>query len=72
MLCPYKLKDFSEKLNEIKVDGDRITPMKKFSGTTTYITLKNHHIWGCPVYVMNEVLQGNIAGLSKWGPLFVC
>ena len=39
MLCPYALKAFAEQLNVLKVDDDGITPMEKFSGTTTYITL---------------------------------
>ena len=54
------------KFNEIKVDGDGTTPMENFSGTTTYITFKNHHTWGCPVYVLDAMFQGNIAGLPKW------
>ena len=43
MLYPYALKAFAEKLNDLKVDDGGITPMEKFSGTTTDITLKNHH-----------------------------
>ena len=69
MLWTYALKYFSEKLNELKVDGDGITPMEKFSGTTTDINLKNHHIWGCTVCVLGARFQGIIAGLTKWEPL---
>ena len=32
------------------------------------ITLKNHHIWGYPVYALDAILQVNIAGLTKWEP----
>ena len=39
MLCPYALKAFPEQLNVPKADDDGITPMEKFSGTTTDITL---------------------------------
>ena len=53
MLCPYALKAFPEKLNELKVVSDGITPMEEFSGTTTDITLQNHHTWGFPVYVLD-------------------
>ena len=35
MLCTYALKVFTEKLNQIKVDDDGITPMENFSVTTT-------------------------------------
>ena len=34
------LKDFSGKLNKIKVNYDEITPMENLSVITTYITLK--------------------------------
>ena len=43
MLWPYQLKHFSEKLNYIKVDAYGTTPVENFAGTTTDITLKNHH-----------------------------
>ena len=47
---------------------DGITSMEKFSGTTTEITIKNHHTWVCPVYVLYEILQVKIAGLTEWEP----
>ena len=31
----------------------------------TYITLKNHHTWGCPAYVLYARLQGNISILKN-------
>ena len=40
--------------------------MEKFAGTTTDITIKIHHTWGCPVYVLDVILKGNISGLPKW------
>ena len=43
--------------------------MEKFEGTETDITIKNHHKRGCPVYVLDAILQVNIAGLHKWEPL---
>ena len=42
--------------------------MEKFAGTKTDIFLKNHHTWGCPVYVLDSGLQGDIAILPKWEP----
>ena len=66
MLWPYLPKGFTEQLNVLKVDNYGITPMEKFSGTTTYINLKNHHTWVYPVYVLDAILQGNIAGITKW------
>ena len=43
ILWPYSLKAFAEKLNDHKVDDYWITPMQRFAGTPTDITLKNHH-----------------------------
>ena len=50
-------------MNVLKVDDDGINPMEKFSGTTTEITFKNNHPWGCPVYVLESELQVSIVGL---------
>ena len=65
MLWTHSLKSLSKQFNVFKVYGDGITTMENFSGTTKDIFLKNHHTWGCPVYVLNEGLQGNIVGLTK-------
>ena len=44
--------------------------MKSFSWITMYITIKHKHTWGCPVYVLDDMLKkSNIPGLSKWYPL---
>ena len=43
MLWPYALKAFVEHLNVLKVNDDVITPMDKFAGTTTDISLKTFH-----------------------------
>ena len=55
-------------MNVLKLGGDRNTPMEKFPVTTTDITIKNHHTWGCPVYVLDTKLQVNIYGITKWEP----
>ena len=65
MLWPYTLKAFSEQLNVLNVDGDGITTIDKFAGTTTEIYLKNHHTRVYTVYVLYEIFQNNISGLPK-------
>ena len=65
MLCPYSLKSFSEQLNQLKADGDGVTPMGKFVRKKTDITLNNHHTRGCPVYVFYARLQGKVAVFPK-------
>ena len=44
ILRPYSLKAFAEKFNVLKVDDYGISPMEKFSGTATYISIKKFHI----------------------------
>ena len=68
MLWTYELKAFEEKLNVLKLDDDEITPMEKFSGTTTDIKSQNHHTWGCTVYVLDTILQVNISEIPTWEP----
>ena len=50
------------------MENEGITPMENISGKPTKYSLKNHHKWGCPFYVLNEILQGNIAGLPNLEP----
>ena len=45
-----------------------ITPIEKFSGTKTDLTLKNYHTWGFLVYVLYSIFQVNISGLTNWEP----
>ena len=68
MLCPYALNYFKEQLNVLKVDDNEVPLMEKFAGTKIDITIKIHHTWGCPVYVLDSRLQGNIYGIPKWEP----
>ena len=69
MLWIYALRAFEEKFNVVKVDDDGISLTEKFSGTTTYITLKNNHTWGCSVYVLDARLEGGISGLPNVDPV---
>ena len=68
MLRPYELKAFEEKNNVLNVEDYGITPMDKFVGTTTDISLKNHHTRVFTVYVLDAILKGNIAIITKWEP----
>ena len=58
----------SIKINELKVDDDGFTLMENFVSTKTDIIVKNHHTWVCPVYVLDEILQGNVSVFPKWEP----
>ena len=45
MLCTYSPKAFVQQLNDIKVDGDGVTPVDIFSGITTDVTQKYKLTW---------------------------
>ena len=62
MLWNYALKYFAEQINELKEDGDGVTIIDNFLGTTIDTTLKNNHTWECPVFVLDARLQGKIGG----------
>ena len=54
-----------------------INPIERFDGTSTYITLKNHHPWGCQVYVLDVILKVNISKIPKREPrscvgIYIC
>ena len=66
MLWSYEIKLFEEQLNELKVSDDGVTKNDKFSDTTADITIKNHSTQGCPLYALDEILQGTIGGLPNW------
>ena len=64
MVWPYALKPFSEQFNVLNVNYG-ITTIENIAGKTTYITPKNHNIWGCPDYVLDTILQVDLSKISK-------
>ena len=56
-LCSYTLKSPAKQPNNLKVDNKRITPKKKFAGTTTYINLKLQQVLYCTVHLLDSQLQ---------------
>ena len=50
------------------MDNDGITLIKKLAVTKIEIYHRNHHTWGCPVYVLEKIWPDNIAELTKWEP----
>ena len=65
MLWTYALKAFAEQLNVLKVNDYGISPMEKFTGTSTDISLQKHHTWVFAVYVLDAIFKGNISALPK-------
>jgi hypothetical protein len=46
-------------------DGVKMLPLQKFTGSNALPRLKDFHTFGCPVYVLNELLQTG-ESQSKW------
>ena len=56
-LWPYALRTANEVYNTIPNNADGTSPIKRFSGSEVAPQLKNHHTFGCPIYMLNPNLQ---------------
>ena len=57
VLWPYTLKSASGQLNNLRVEGDRVTPIKIFLDRMKYINLKHQYTWVCSVFVLNAWIK---------------
>ena len=72
MIQVWKQWNFDKPTSYITFDrvGSRfgLSPMEIFSGTKQpYPKMVNLHVWGCPVYVLDPVLQDG-RQIPKWNP----
>ncbi|KAL7542835.1 hypothetical protein ACHAWF_007262 [Thalassiosira exigua] len=69
-LWPLALLAAANRLNNLHVDLDGMTPEMKFSGTAgTSTRLKHFHTFGCPCYILDSRLQDTgTPGPPKWDP----
>ena len=69
MLWPYALKAASKQMNTIDLLRDDKTREQLFSGNDkNLLNAKDHHPFGCPVYVLDPSLQSGLKALPKWQP----
>ena len=68
MLWPYALLAAADRLNRFNVDEKGVSPEEKFAEVEIIRELRDEHTWGCPVYVLDQTLQGGFGGLPKWDP----
>ena len=66
-LWPYALKHAERIRNLYHLDAIGNSPLEKFSRVKGKPELKHEHPLFCPVYVLDEKLQGS-GGLPKWEP----
>ena len=64
-LWPYALGYMNDVANATPNKGEEITPLEKFSSVSVAPKLRHFHSFGCPAYVLDNILQGG-QGLPKW------
>ena len=57
-----------ERHNVLKFDANGKIPLEKFSGVQGDVGIKHFHTWGCPVYLLDSILQGGHGKLPMWDP----
>ena len=67
ILWPFALKMACELRNTTRL-RDNKTPEQRFAATEHPPTLQHHHPFGCPCYVLDPTLQGNVSKLPRWEP----
>ena len=65
-LWPYAMRAASDTHNSLPMVGQEKSPMEIFSGVNIRPSIKHHHPFGCPVYVLDGDLQANKGSRKKW------
>ena len=65
ILWPYALFHYNNLCNSISDQLDRSSKIEQYSQVEVANNIKTFHTWGCPVYVLNEALQG-MRKINKW------
>ena len=68
ILWPFAWKDFERRYNNLILDDDGRSAANRFAGSDVRADLRDFHPFGCPVFVLDEALQGSIGGTPKWNP----
>ena len=69
MLWLFVTKGTQERMNNLQVDLNPETPDIKFLNTKAVnVQLNYYHTFGCPVYILDSILQTNPKGVPKWEP----
>ena len=64
-LWPYALRHAVDIANMLPNKSDGTTPQQRFSSSYIQEPIKNHHMFGAPVYALNSRLQ-NQKSIPKW------
>ena len=64
-LWPYALRTANEVRNSTPMENQTKTPLELFAQVAIAPKLKHFHTFGCPTYILDNMLQGNKT-LQKW------
>jgi hypothetical protein len=64
-LWPYALRAANDSLNNSPRLSDKVIPIEAFTRQKTTMKIRQQHTFGCPVYPLNNKLQGG-KYLSRW------
>ena len=64
-LWPYAMWHANDVANATPKKGEESSPLQKFSGVKVTPKLRHFHAFGCPTYVLENVLQSG-QGAPKW------
>ena len=68
MLWPFALKMEADRLNTFMENINGISPNEVLSGVRADLDFRDFHVFGCPVFVLDQRLQIGIGGSPKWDP----
>jgi len=65
MLWPFTVAEAIHLENTLHLDSNGKSPLQKLTASEAPILLRDQHIWGCPVYILEEKVQTSSKGLPK-------
>jgi hypothetical protein len=68
MLWPFALKMAADRLNTFMENNEGLSPNEVLSGVRADLDFRDFHVFGCPVFVLDQRLQSGIGGPPKWDP----
>ena len=68
MFWPYAIKMTCDRLNTFALDENGISPEEYFHGIKRRVDVKDFHTPFCPIFVLDERLQGRSRSIPKWEP----
>ena len=68
MLWPFACKTATNYRNLLSVNKDGKVAVSEWSGFDGPMELQHHHMWGCPVFILDSKPQSHGVKTPKWEP----